>query len=40
MFNHTQFNNPDGNTTDGSDFGRILRAQQPRLIQLAVKFYF
>jgi hypothetical protein len=39
-FNHTQYNNPDGNTTDGSDFGRIIRAKQPRLIQLALKFYF
>jgi hypothetical protein len=40
LFNHTQFNNPDGNTTDGSDFGRIKRAKDPRLIQLALKFYF
>jgi hypothetical protein len=40
LFNHTQFNNPDGNTTDGSDFGRIKRAREPRLIQLAIKFYF
>ena len=29
LFNHTQFNNPDGNTTDGSDFGRIMRAKRP-----------
>jgi len=40
LFNHPQFNNPDGSTTDGSDFGRILRAKQPRLIQMALKFYF
>ncbi len=40
LFNHTQFNNPDGNITDGSDFGRIKRAREPRLIQLAIKFYF
>jgi Carboxypeptidase regulatory-like domain/TonB dependent receptor/TonB-dependent Receptor Plug Domain len=40
LFNHTQFNNPDGNTTDGSDFGRILRAKEPRQIQMALKFYF
>ena len=40
LFNHTQFNNPDGNITDGSDFGRIIRAKEPRLIQLALKFYF
>ncbi len=40
LLNHSQFNNPDGNTTDGSDFGRILRAKAPRQIQLALKFYF
>jgi hypothetical protein len=40
LFNHTQFNTPDANTTDGSDFGRILRAKEPREIQLALKFYF
>ncbi|MGH9553045.1 MAG: hypothetical protein ACRD3W_26940, partial [Terriglobales bacterium] len=40
LFNHSQFNNPDGSSTDGSDFGRILRAKQPRLIQMALKFYF
>lgn len=40
LFNHTQFNTPDGNTTDGSDFGRILRAKEPREVQLALKFYF
>jgi hypothetical protein len=40
LFNHSQFNNPDGNTTDGSDFGRILRAKDPREIQMALKFYF
>ena len=28
LFNHTQFNNPDGNITDGSDFGRITRAKR------------
>ena len=27
LFNHSQFNNPDGNTTDGSDFGRIVASQ-------------
>jgi len=40
LFNHPQFNNPDGNITDGSDFGRILRAKEPREVQLALKFYF
>jgi hypothetical protein len=40
LLNHAQFNNPDGNTTDGSDFGRLLRAKAPRQIQMALKFYF
>jgi hypothetical protein len=39
-FNHTQFFQPDGNTTDGSDFGRVKRARDPRLVQFALKFYF
>ena len=40
ILNHTQFTNPDGNTSDGGDFGRVTRARDPRLIQLALKFYF
>ncbi len=40
VFNHTQFTNPSGNTSDGGDFGRVTRARDPRLIQLALKFYF
>ena len=40
LFNHTQFSNPDGNTTDGSDFARLTRAKDPREVQLALKFYF
>jgi len=40
LFNHTQFFNPDGNSTDGTDFGRIKRAKDPRLVQLAVKIFF
>ncbi len=39
-FNHSQFFQPDGNTTDGTDFGRIKRARDPRLVQLALKIYF
>lgn len=39
-FNHPQFFQPDGNTTDGSDFGRVKRARDPRLVQLALKLYF
>ncbi len=40
VFNHTQFFNPDGNFSDGSNFGRITRARDPRLIQFALKFYY
>jgi len=38
--NHTKFFNPDGNTTDGSDFGRVKRVGPPRLMQFALKLYF
>ena len=38
--NHTRFFNPDGNVTDGSDFGRVKRAGDPRLMQFALKLYF
>ncbi|MBV8053144.1 MAG: TonB-dependent receptor [Acidobacteriaceae bacterium] len=44
VFNHAEFNNPDGNFTDGippnGTFGRILSAGPPRLVQLAAKVYF
>jgi outer membrane receptor protein involved in Fe transport len=40
LANHTRFFNPDGNVTDGSDFGRVKRAGDPRLMQVALKFYF
>jgi hypothetical protein len=40
IFNHTQFLNPDGNITDGTDFGRVKRTRDPRNIQFAVKFAF
>jgi hypothetical protein len=40
VFNHTQFFNPDGNITDGASFGQVSRAQDPRLIQLAVRLTF
>jgi hypothetical protein len=40
VFNHSQFFQPDGNITDGTDFGRIKRARDPRLIQFAVKILF
>ena len=40
IFNHTQFLNPDGNISDGSDFGRVKRTRDPRNIQFALKFAF
>jgi hypothetical protein len=40
VFNHTQFFNPDGNSTDGSQFGQVTQAKDPRLVQFALKFYF
>jgi len=51
LANHTQFFNPDGNFSDGAvtdinvaqrgaDFGRVKRARDPRLVQLALKFFF
>jgi hypothetical protein len=38
-FNHTQFNNPDGNFLD-STFGEVLGAAPGRIGQLALKFTF
>jgi hypothetical protein len=40
IFNHAQFLNPDGNFTDGVDFGRVKRARDPRNVQFALKFAF
>lgn len=39
-FNHAQFFQPDGNITDGEDFGRVKRARDPRLIQFGLKLTF
>jgi hypothetical protein len=39
-FNHAQFENPDGNFSDGAYFGRVLHAREPRQIQLALKLLF
>ena len=36
-WNHAQFLQPDGNASDGANFGRISAARPPRLIQFAVK---
>jgi hypothetical protein len=40
LFNHTQFFNPDGNISDGAAFGQVTRAQDPRLIQFALRLMF
>jgi hypothetical protein len=41
IFNHTNFYNPDGHFSDGpTEFGRITEAQDPRLVQFALKLYF
>lgn len=40
IFNHTQFFNPDGNTSDGAQFGQVNQVRDPRLVQFALKFFF
>jgi carboxypeptidase family protein len=40
IFNHTQFLNPDGNISDGADFGRVKHTRDARYIQFALKFAF
>jgi hypothetical protein len=40
IFNHTQFFNPDGNSSDGAQFGQVTQARDPRLVQFALKFFF
>ena len=41
IFNHTNFYNPDGHFSDGpTEFGKITQAQDPRLVQFALKFFF
>jgi hypothetical protein len=42
-FNHTQFYGPasvDGQVDDAQNFGRIVSAASPRLVQLVGKFSF
>ena len=40
LFNHTQFYNPDGNSSDGAQFGQVTQARDPRLVQFALKLFF
>jgi hypothetical protein len=40
IFNHTQFFNPDGNFSDGPQFGQVNQVRDPRLVQFALKFFF
>jgi hypothetical protein len=40
MANHAQFITPDGNISDGVDFGRVTQARDPRLVQFALKLFF
>jgi hypothetical protein len=40
LFNHTQFFNPDGNFSDGIQFGQVTQVRDPRLVQFALKFFF
>ena len=40
IFNHTQFYNPDGSSSDGPQFGQVTQAKAPRLMQFALKFFF
>ena len=39
IVNHAQFMAPDGNISDGADFGRVMLAQVPRSIQFAPKLF-
>lgn len=40
IVNHAQFMSPDGNISDGTDFGRVKQARDPRLIQFGMKLFF
>jgi hypothetical protein len=40
VLNHAVFNNPGKTLTSSSSFGKILSAQDPRILQFAVKYVF
>jgi hypothetical protein len=42
VFNHAQFKNPDGlvNDTNQGGFGYVTSANDPRIMQVALKFLF
>jgi hypothetical protein len=40
VFNHTQFNNPNGDNHETDTFGRVFSARDPRIGQLSAKFYW
>ena len=40
IFNHTQFYNPDGNSTDGAQFGQVTRGQRSASGAVCVEILF
>jgi hypothetical protein len=40
LLNHPNFDNPDAAIGDGPQFGRILSAESPRIMQVALKYSF
>lgn len=40
VFNRVNYNNPSSTVTAGANFGKLLNAADPRVIQLGVKFLF
>jgi hypothetical protein len=40
IFNHAQFENPDGNISDTTGFGVVTKARDPRIGQVSAKFYW
>jgi hypothetical protein len=39
-FNHAQFGQPNSNSGDNVNFGRVSSAGRPRLIQMSMKLLF